>query len=88
MRYVITYINITEEKRYHYVIVILNIDMNTMLTSAPRSSVLSVKNLEFTIISGPQRVYTLILCILMILIIRGLLRMSTFLFKLQLMLMS
>ena len=25
MRYVITYINITEEKRYHYVIVILNI---------------------------------------------------------------
>jgi len=26
MRYVITYINITKEKRYHYVIVILNID--------------------------------------------------------------
>ena len=25
MRYVITYINITKEKRYHYVIVILNI---------------------------------------------------------------
>jgi len=27
MRYVITYINITEEKCYHYVIVILNIDL-------------------------------------------------------------
>ena len=27
MRYVITYINITKEKRYHYVIVILNIDL-------------------------------------------------------------
>jgi len=26
MRYIITYINITKEKRYHYVIVILNID--------------------------------------------------------------
>jgi len=26
MRYVITYISITEEKRYHYVIVILNIE--------------------------------------------------------------
>ena len=25
MRYVITYVNITEKKRYHYVIVILNI---------------------------------------------------------------
>ena len=25
MHYVITYVNITEEKRYHYVIVILNI---------------------------------------------------------------
>jgi len=25
MRYVITYINITEKKRYHYIIVILNI---------------------------------------------------------------
>ena len=28
MRYVITYINIIEEKRYHYVIVILNIANN------------------------------------------------------------
>ena len=27
MRYVLTYVNITEEKCYHYVIVIFNIDV-------------------------------------------------------------
>ena len=31
MRYVITYLNITKEKRYHYVIVILNIDLHISL---------------------------------------------------------
>jgi len=31
MRYVITYVNITEEKHYHYVIVILNIGPHLML---------------------------------------------------------
>ena len=33
MHYVITYANITEEKRYHYVIVILNILKQSLLGS-------------------------------------------------------
>jgi len=42
-----------------------------MLTSAPRSSVLSVENLNIMITNTPRRVNMLIMCKLMILIIGG-----------------
>ena len=37
--------------------------MNIMLTSAPQSSVLSVKILDIMITSAPRRIYILTLCI-------------------------
>ena len=36
MRYVINYLNITKEKRYHYVIVILNIELKSSIGSSHR----------------------------------------------------
>ena len=44
MRYDITYINITEEKRFHYVIVILNIA--TMYDLVAAHTTLSLKSRE------------------------------------------
>jgi len=44
-------------------------DMNTMFTSAPWSSVLSMENLNTMITSAPRRVNILIICKLMTLII-------------------
>jgi len=56
-----------------------------MLMSAPSSSVLSVKNLNVMISSASRKVNILIMCKLMILIIRELSRISTFLLRLLVM---
>jgi len=56
-------------------------DMDTMRTSASRLSVLSMENLSIMITSTPQRVYILIICKLMTLIIRELSKMSVFLLR-------
>ena len=45
-------------------------DMDAMLMSAPRSSVLSVDNLDIMITSAPRRVNIIIMCKLITLIIR------------------
>ena len=54
-------------------------DMDTMITSAPPgSSVLKVRDMDTVLTSAPRRVDMLILCLVMMLDIRRLLRMPTF----------
>ena len=62
---------------------ILNVrDMNTMITRAPPgSSVQNMRGLNTMITSTPRRVNMLILCLVMMLTIRKLLRMFKFILK-------
>jgi len=67
---------------------VLNVrDMNTMITSAPPgSSVLNVRDMSTMNANAFRRVDVLIICLVMMLIIRRLLRMSMFLLRIPMLL--